>query len=123
MPATSVHYTLFDTAIGVCAVAWNTRGLTHFQLPGSSRAATEARIRRRTGGAVGEPPPRIAALITDVQRYFAGDEVDFSAVAVDLSALGDFQRSLYQSLRGVGWGHTTTYGDLARALGCPMRAM
>lgn len=116
---TNAYYALFDTATGVCGVAWNEHGLTHVQLPGSSRAATEARIRKRCGGIAAEPPPQIAALIADVQRYLAGEEVDFSAVVVDLSALSDFQQKLYRSLRGVGWGQTTTYGDLARALGCP----
>jgi methylated-DNA-[protein]-cysteine S-methyltransferase len=119
MGPTANHYTLFNTAIGVCGIAWNARGLIQFQLPASSRAATQARIKSRSGGIAGEPPPEIAALIADVQRYCAGEAVDFSAVAVDLSALSDFQRKLYQSLRGVGWGRTTTYGDLARELGCP----
>jgi methylated-DNA-[protein]-cysteine S-methyltransferase len=119
MQMTAIHYTLFDSAIGACAVAWSARGLTHFQLPGSSRTATEARIRSRSGGVADEPPPEIASLIEDVQRYCAGEAVDFSAVAVDLSSLSEFQRNLYQALRGIGWGQTTTYGDLARALGCP----
>jgi methylated-DNA-[protein]-cysteine S-methyltransferase len=116
---TDTRYTLFDTTIGVCALAWNAQGLTHAQLPEASRAATEARVRRRCGGTAAEPPPAIAALITDLRRYFAGEAVDFSAVAVDLSHLGDFQQRLYQSLRSVAWGHTTTYGELARTLGCP----
>jgi methylated-DNA-[protein]-cysteine S-methyltransferase len=116
---TLAHYTLFDTAAGVCALAWNARGLTHAQLPGSSRAATEARIRRRSGAErCDHPPPQIASLVVDVQRYFAGEAVDFSGVAVDLSALSDFQQRLYQSLRGVGFGRTTTYGELARRLDC-----
>jgi methylated-DNA-[protein]-cysteine S-methyltransferase len=119
MQRTGIHYTLFETGIGVCGVAWSGYGVTHFQLPGSSRAATEARIQRRSGGVADEPPAEVAVLIADVQRYCAGEAVDFSAVAVDLSSLSDFQRKLYQSLRAVGWGHTTTYGDLARALGCP----
>jgi methylated-DNA-[protein]-cysteine S-methyltransferase len=114
------HYTLFDTAIGVCAVAWNESGLTHFRLPGASRAAPEARVQKRSGATRSDNPPApIKALIADAQRYFAGEEVDFSAVAVDLSALSAFQRELYQSLRSVGWGRTTTYGELARALGRP----
>jgi methylated-DNA-[protein]-cysteine S-methyltransferase len=113
------HYTLFDTAIGVCAIAWNVRGLTHFRLPGPSRAALEARIQKRSGTRSDHPPAPIKALIADVQRYLAGEEVDFSSVPVDLSALSEFQQELYQSLRGVGWGHTTTYGELALALGCP----
>ena len=119
MQTTGVHYTLFDTAIGVCGIAWSARGLTQFQLPGGSRAATEARIRSRSNGVAEEPPPDIAALIADVQRYCTGEEVDFSAVAVDLSTLSDFQQKLYLSLRAVGWGRTTTYGDLARGLDCP----
>jgi methylated-DNA-[protein]-cysteine S-methyltransferase len=119
MQTASIHYALFDTAAGACGVAWSERGLTHAQLPGSSRASTEARLRRRSSGVAVEPPPKIAELIADIQRYFAGEEVDFSDAAVDLSALSDFQQKLYQSLRGVRWGHTTTYGDLARALGCP----
>jgi methylated-DNA-[protein]-cysteine S-methyltransferase len=119
MQTTGIHYTLFETAIGVCAVGWSARGLTHFQLPGSSRTATEARIRGRSGGVADEPLSEIATLIADVRRYCAGEAVDFSAVDVDLSALSDFQRKLYQSLRGIGWGQTTTYGELARTLGCP----
>jgi len=118
MQPANVHYTLFDTAAGVCGVAWSERGLTHAELPGSSRASTEARIRTRSGGAAADPPPKITALIADIRRYFAGEEVDFSDVSVDLSTLSDFQQRLYQSLRSVGWGETTTYGDLARALGC-----
>jgi methylated-DNA-[protein]-cysteine S-methyltransferase len=118
MHTASVHYALFDTAAGVCGVAWSERGLTHAELPGSSRGSTKARIRRRSGGIAADPPPKIAELIADIQRYFAGEEVDFSHVSVDLSALSDFHQKLYQALRGVGWGRTTTYGDLARTLGC-----
>ncbi len=114
------HYTLFDTASGVCGLAWNDRGLTHAELPGSSRASTDARIRRRCRGARNDDPPQhIKSLIADVKRYFAGEEVEFSSVAVDLSGLSDFQRRLYETVRGIGWGRTTTYGELARALGCP----
>jgi methylated-DNA-[protein]-cysteine S-methyltransferase len=43
--------------------------------------------------------------------------VDFSSVAVDLDSLDDYRRKLYQALRGIGFGRTTTYGDLARQLG------
>ncbi len=116
----SARYTLFDTAAGPCGIAWNARGVTHFALPGSSRGTSEARIRRCSGGQRSDdPPPAIKAVIADVQRYYAGEEVDFSSVAVDLSGLSDFQQRLYQSLRGVRFGRTTTYGELARTLGCP----
>jgi methylated-DNA-[protein]-cysteine S-methyltransferase len=114
-----MQYCLFDTVIGTGGLAWNERGLTHVELPGSSRLVTDARIRKRSGATASEPPSQIKALIADVQRYFAGEPVDFSTVPVDLSSLSDFQQRLYQSLRAVAWGRTTTYGELARALGCP----
>jgi methylated-DNA-[protein]-cysteine S-methyltransferase len=119
MQTAPAYYTVFDTAAGACALAWNDRGLTHVELPGGSRATTEARIRKRSGATATEPSPQIGSLIADVQRYFAGEAVDFSAVAVDLSPLSEFQQRLYRSLRAIGFGHTTTYGELARALGLP----
>ena len=35
------HHHLFDTALGVCGVAWSPRGLAGVQLPEKDRAATE----------------------------------------------------------------------------------
>ena len=40
-----MHYCLFDTAIGAVGVAWSAHGVTRLQLPESSRAATERRLR------------------------------------------------------------------------------
>ena len=55
--------------------------------------------------------------MSDIARYLAGERVDFSAIAVDLSGMDDFRRSLYEALRGVDFGATTTYGALAKHLG------
>jgi methylated-DNA-[protein]-cysteine S-methyltransferase len=111
---------IFDTAIGPCGVAWNERGLTRVELPASSRAATERRLRARAGGTLGVPPPSIAQAIAALQRYFAGESVDFSAVAIDLPEDATaLQRGVYAAARAVGWGRTATYGELARELGEP----
>jgi methylated-DNA-[protein]-cysteine S-methyltransferase len=113
-----VRHHLFDTAIGRCAVAWNARGLRAVQFPERSDALTERRVVARSGstGAV-PPPPAVEAVIADIRRYLAGEKIDFAAVAVDLEGLEPFQRKLYEALRGVGFGATTTYGELARRLG------
>lgn len=115
---TSAHHHVFDTAIGPCAVAWNERGLTGMQLPEKDRAATERRLASKAASAgAAEPPPAIAAIVADIQRYLAGETVDFAAVAVDLSGLDPFRQKLYATMRVLGWGETTTYGDLAKKLG------
>jgi methylated-DNA-[protein]-cysteine S-methyltransferase len=114
----SILHHVFDTAIGPCGVAWNARGLVGVQLPEADRAATERRLAARvaSAGAV-EPPPSFAAVVADIRRYLAGEPVDFASVAVDLSGLDPFRRRLYESMRALAWGRTTTYGELARQLG------
>src|SRR5258707_15791497 len=47
---TDQGYTLFDTAIGRCAIAWTAHGVAGLQLPEASDAATRARLRRRHAG-------------------------------------------------------------------------
>jgi methylated-DNA-[protein]-cysteine S-methyltransferase len=114
----STHHHIFETALGPCGVAWNERGLTGVQLPEASPAATERRLAAKTASAgAAEPPPAIAALVEDIKRSLAGEPVDFSAVAVDLTSLDPFRRTLYETMRSLAWGETTTYGALAKQLG------
>jgi methylated-DNA-[protein]-cysteine S-methyltransferase len=59
----------------------------------------------------------VAEAIAAVRRYFAGEETDFSGFAVDLGEQPPFFRQIYTATRRIGWGHTTTYGALAKELG------
>lgn len=111
---------LFDTAIGHCGVAWSTRGVTRVQFPEADRSATERRLRNGIGGPVpGEPPPEVDEAIDRIRRYLAGDAIDFALVALDLTGVGAFHRKVYDAARRIGWGQTTTYGELARQAGAP----
>lgn len=118
MTDSATHYHLFDTALGMCGVAWSDRGLAGVQLPEKDRAATARRLAAKTGS-VGEESPSlaIAAVIADIQRYLAGERISFSEIAVDLDRIEAPRQKIYQALRGVGFGCTTTYGELARAIG------
>jgi len=113
-----INHCVFETAIGPCGLAWSARGLVAVQLPEGTVAATERRLEAKAHSAgAAAPPPWVAALLGDIHRYLAGERVDFSGVAVDLSGLDAFRRKLYQAMRGLGWGTTTTYGALARTVG------
>jgi methylated-DNA-[protein]-cysteine S-methyltransferase len=112
------HYSIFETAGGFCGIAWNDIGVTRFQLPTKSVEATERLLLRRLPGAEpGEPTPTVAEAIAAVRRYFAGEETDFSRFELDLGDQLPFFRQVYAAARCVGWGHTTTYGALAKELG------
>ena len=115
---TITHHHVFDTAIGPCGVAWTARGLVGVRFAEASAAATEKRLAAKfQSGAAADPPPWVATLIADIRRYLAGEPVDFSTVPVDLSSLDDFRRKLYEAMRALAWGKTTTYGALARDVG------
>jgi methylated-DNA-[protein]-cysteine S-methyltransferase len=116
----SGRYLLFDTAFGRCGISWRDGAVTRLQLPESHASATENRLRQHGLRALAVPPDTwIARAITAITDYFAGSEVDLRTVPVDLSAATDFDQRVYLALREVTWGHTTTYGALARAVGEP----
>lgn len=111
------QFLLIDTAIGCCGIAWSDRGLTRLRLPESDPRTIERRLAASATPCRGEPPSQIARLIGDLRRYATGSAVDFSAVALDLVGSGPFDRAAYVAARTVGWGRTTTYGELARQAG------
>ena len=117
MTADAARYHLFDTPLGLCGVAWTARGLVGVQLPEKDADTTARRLAAKSNAEPGEPPAWVTALISDIQKYCAGEKIDFSAVPVDLGSMDEFSRRLYTALRGVGFGRTVTYGDLAKQLG------
>jgi methylated-DNA-[protein]-cysteine S-methyltransferase len=112
------RYLIFETAGGFCGIAWSDAGISRFQLPTRSAEATERLLQRRLPGATpGTPPPEVAAAVAAAQRYFAGEETDFSGFTLDLGEQTAFFKEIYAAARQVGWGRTTTYGTLAKELG------
>ncbi|MET0986282.1 MAG: methylated-DNA--[protein]-cysteine S-methyltransferase [Steroidobacteraceae bacterium] len=112
------RYFVFATASGFCAIAWNEVGVTRFMLPTATAEASErSLLRRLPSGAAGEPPAEIMDVIALVKRYFEGECIDFSNIRVDLASADELFRSIYTATRRIEWGHTTTYGALAKELG------
>jgi methylated-DNA-[protein]-cysteine S-methyltransferase len=119
-----MKFHLFDTAFGVCGIAWTPGGLTRVQLPERDDLATASRL--RAAGATSADPahhPTDARFVLDAERalrdYFAGARVDFDTVPLDVRGLPLEQQSIYAALRQVRWGATTTYGQLATEIGAP----
>jgi len=54
-----------------------------------------------------------------VAAYFAGARVAFDDVKIDLEWCTPFQRAVAEALRGVPYGETVTYGELAALSGHP----
>jgi methylated-DNA-[protein]-cysteine S-methyltransferase len=118
MSETRQYYLIFETAGGFCGIAWNDIGVTRFQLPTKEAGSTERLLLRRLPDALpGTPTPEVIDAVAAVKRYFAGEEIDFSGVTLDLGEQDAFFEQIYAAARQIGWGHTTTYGALAKQLG------
>jgi methylated-DNA-[protein]-cysteine S-methyltransferase len=117
---TRLKFTLFDTPIGTCSLAWSEAGIAGLGLPEASAAATRARLRRRWPQAQETvPPAEIQRVIDRVLALLAGEAVDLADIPLDLAAAPGFHRKVYEVARTIPPGRSTTYGEIARRLGAP----
>lgn len=111
---------LFPTAIGTCGVAWRGEVLIGVQLPEADDATTVRRLKAKAGRyRATTPPAEVERAIEAMTGLLAGRPVDLRRVAIDLDAVGDFERSVYEITRAIGPGSAMTYGEVATALGQP----
>lgn len=116
----SVTFTLFDTAVGCCAVAWGAEGIVGTWLPGSSPATTRRAVLHRHPDAVEAPPTEaVAHAIDGMTRLLAGEDVDLRDVHLDLRNQPDFLLAVYEIARSIPRGATMTYGEVAARAGAP----
>ncbi|MFN3724767.1 MAG: methylated-DNA--[protein]-cysteine S-methyltransferase [Allosphingosinicella sp.] len=116
----AASYTLFETAIGRCGIAWRSGLVVSTALPGADEAVTARHLLRRLPDArEAEPEGAAAEAIDLVRRLLDGEAVDLSVIPVDLGACPDFERRIYALLRDVPTGRTVTYGELAVRAGSP----
>ncbi len=118
MRMTTHGYTIFDTAIGRCGIAWNERGIVAAGLPEADDAKLCARLLRRCPGAREQtPPPAVQHAIDGVIGLLATGRADLSDIALDMETVPEFNKRIYEIARTIAPGSTLTYGDIAARLG------
>ncbi|MBW3541047.1 MAG: MGMT family protein [Planctomycetes bacterium] len=95
------------------------------------RAAVRRREARRVAGARGGGPDAVCPieeadwnpdLRLRLERYAAGERIDFAGERVQLPELTKFQRRVVDETRRIGYGRTLSYGELAARAGSPRAA-
>jgi methylated-DNA-[protein]-cysteine S-methyltransferase len=115
---TAYGFTLFDTAIGRCGVAWSDRGLVGVQLPEAGEMETRERMLQRfPAAAETPPPPKVRLAIDGIVALLQGEPSDLSAIALDMEGVASFHRRVYEAARTIPPGKTLAYGDVAARLG------
>jgi methylated-DNA-[protein]-cysteine S-methyltransferase len=113
-------FTLFDTAIGPCGIAWTVRGVAGVQLPEDREERTRARLQRRFPAArESPPPPAVRRAIDGIVALLRGDPSQLDAVALDLEGVPAFHRRVYEVARTIPPGTTLSYGEVAARMGAP----
>jgi methylated-DNA-[protein]-cysteine S-methyltransferase len=111
-------YTLFETAIGCCGLAWDRSEIVGLQLPRTEPAQTRADLRRRFPRLPeAPPPPDLQPTIDGIRALLRGEPSDLSAAPLDLSGLPAFDRQVYEVARTIPAGKTLSYGQIAERLG------
>ncbi len=64
---------------------------------------------------INEVPPELEIAVKQLQEYFEGKRTDFD---LQLNPIGtDFQKKVWNELRKIPYGHTTSYLELSRKMG------
>jgi methylated-DNA-[protein]-cysteine S-methyltransferase len=114
----NLAFTLFDTALGFCAIVWSGRGIAGVQLPEADASATRRRVQQRFPDALeSAAPPSVARAIEGIVSLLDGKPADLSDIVIDDSNTPSFNRNVYAVARGIPPGKTMTYGEIAARLG------
>jgi methylated-DNA-[protein]-cysteine S-methyltransferase len=110
-------YTVFDTGIGRCGIAWGDNGVIGVQLPEAREIETRRRLLRLYPDARElRPPLNVEIAIDGIVALLRGNPSDFSDVTLDMKGIPAFNARVYQFARTIPRGETRTYGEVAASL-------
>ena len=110
-------YTIFDTAIGRCGIAWGPSGIVGVQLPEAREIETRKRLFQLYPDArETRAPLDIETAIEGIAALLRGEPSDLSNVLLDMSGIHAFNQRVYALTRAIPRGETRTYGEVAASL-------
>lgn len=127
---------VFETPLGWFAFQGTDRGLTTLTFGHPSRSEAIDRMQFESAWRIPESRPSpgpaqeasrpepawMAQAESLLKAYAAGEPVDLSRIPCDVPAKTRFEERVREQLSRVGYGRTTTYGQLAEAAGAPRAA-
>lgn len=112
-----INYSVFETNAGWIALVGQDGKLRRSTLPKKTREEALAAVEAGLGEGAVEDRNAFGDLPSRLERYFAGEQVDFSDVEIDVSAQGPFHGTVQLTAQKIPYGHLVTYRDLAKMAG------
>jgi methylated-DNA-[protein]-cysteine S-methyltransferase len=117
MPNNIIHYAIFKTKAGWIGIAGSFLGLLRTTLPQKTRILAISSLNGIIANAQ-YSQKHFENTIHNLQAYFAGLNPVFTD-KLNLAPLTSFQRSVLENTRLITYGHTASYGDIAKQIGKP----
>lgn len=109
-----------STPLGKTYVASSLMGAVRVSIPVTSKEAFISSLEEIPGARLEEGLSENAQVITQLEEYWSGSRTSFT-VPIDLIGSA-FEKSVWNSLKEVRYGETTTYGAIAKRIGQPSGA-
>src|SRR4051794_29608701 len=110
-------YTIFDTGIGRCGIAWGALGVIGVQLPEAREIDTRRRLFQLYPDARELPAPlNVEIAIEGIAALLRGAACDLSEVALDMTGIPAFNQRVYAIARAIPRGETRTYAEVASVM-------
>ena len=107
-------YSVFDTGIGRCGIVWSDAGVVGVQLPEARELETRRRLFQLYPDAREmRPSLNVEIAIEGMVALLRGQPADLAEVVLDMTGIPNFNRRVYELTRGIPWGETRTYGEIA----------
>jgi methylated-DNA-[protein]-cysteine S-methyltransferase len=112
------EYTIFDTALGRCGIAWSDYGVLGVQLPEAREIETRGRMLRQYPDAreTRRVPLNIEIAIEGIAGVLRGQPAELSDVGLDMHGIHVFNQRVYELTRKIPPGETRTYDELAESM-------
>jgi methylated-DNA-[protein]-cysteine S-methyltransferase len=110
-------YTIFDTGLGRCGIAWGSAGIVGVQLPEAREIETRRRLFQLYPDARElRPPLNVEIAIEGIVALLRGEAADLSDVTLDMNDIHAFNQRVYAFTRTIPRGETRSYNEVAASL-------
>jgi methylated-DNA-[protein]-cysteine S-methyltransferase len=107
-------YTIFDTGIGRCGIAWSDIGVAGVQLPEAREIETRKRLFQLYPDAREmRPPVTVEIAIEGIVALLRGGPSDLSDTTLDMTGIHAFNARVYDIARTIPRGETRSYAEVA----------
>jgi AraC family transcriptional regulator of adaptative response/methylated-DNA-[protein]-cysteine methyltransferase len=115
-----IRYTVVNCPLGRLLVAATTKGVCAVSIGNSDKTLEAALFSEYPAAEIHKDRAGLGEYVTALLEYFGGKHPNLD-LPLDIQVTA-FQWRIYEALRGIPFGHTRTYGEIAKDLGSPRAA-